>query len=108
MAPRDVFDVNPMFGGARWETYLQFVRDQLGRVHPQEMDESEYDPSYESDGDEEIAEDAWDARSIEEFVIHEDDEERENRIAEIMEFLDSLGPDVGTRENPIDLTVDSD
>ena len=104
MSPRDVIDPNTAFSQARWETYLAFVREQLGHVHVQDREESEYDPAYDAD-DESVESDAWHwgVRTPEEFEVY--DEEQESRIQEIVEFLASLGPDVGTRENPIDLTA---
>jgi hypothetical protein len=107
MSPRDVVDPNPAFNQARWETYLAFVREQLGHVHVQDREESEYDPMYDAvDESVESEGEVWGVGPPEEFEIY--DEEQESRIQEIMEFLDSLGPDVGTRENPIDLTMDSE
>ena len=103
MAPRDLFDMNPVFSSARWEGYLAFVREQLGHYHVQDVDESEVVPG--EDEEEEFFE-AWGVNDVEEFEVYEDEEE--NQIQEIMEFLASLGPTVGTRENPIDLTMDTE
>lgn len=107
MAPRDVFDLNPIFGQAWWQSYIDFVRNALGHVHVQEEEDSEYDPHEEDAGDESVESEemVWSVEPHEGFEVY--DEEEESRIQEIMEFLASLGPNVGTRENPIDLTMDS-
>lgn len=111
MSPRDVIDPNPVFSQARWETYLAFVRAQLGHIHVQDMEESEYDPAYEADDEESVPSESevWGVGQTEEFEVYEDeDDDGEANIQDIMEFLASLRPSVGTRENPIDLTMDSE
>lgn len=105
MAPRDMWDANPIYETSRWEAYLAFVREQLGHFHVQDMEDSEFIPGE----DEEVAlNDAWELGPHEEFDIFEEEEDEESSIQELMEFLDSLGPRVGTRQNPIDLTMDSE
>ena len=104
MAPRDMWDANPIYETSRWEGYLAFVRDQLGHFHVQDMEESEFIPGE----DEEVALiNAWELGPPEEFEVFEEEEDEEEAVVqEMLAFLDGLAPADGSRENPIDLTED--
>lgn len=91
MAPRDMWDSNPIYTDSFWQSYVAFVQRELHHTHVQEQDESEVDVVEVAMPELEPVELGWE--------VYEDPPELElppegtmERVAmeELMDFLESL------------------
>lgn len=124
MAPRDIWDANPLFQNNFWYPYIELYEEIMQQPHVQTIEESEIsrvgDLDDSSDDDDDSLDDLdrealgqSDPRRYQ-FVVFEDEDEEEEedevdgmdarRLAEMERFLHGLGGGSGTVDDPIDLT----
>lgn len=98
MAPHDMWNANPIFQNEYWFDYLRFLEENLGYIAADLVEESETDFEVVSVGS---------ADDYEREEIFESSDDEDDDILLIVEsIIDSVIGPLGSRNNPIDLTLD--